>query len=140
MESLSSFGRAETGLSLNDHVMFEEMSATIRRRAKGVARRAIRDQLLRSIRLDRGIASVRNSVRGGAQSGSRDLDFHFGVHSMLPEVGMRYKLRSGSAMGLTIGAEGEVDFRFSVDRAGRADFSAGFDGEDTFHVGANIGF
>jgi hypothetical protein len=120
--------------------MFEEMSATIRRRAKGVARRAIRDQLLRSIRLDRGIASVRNSVRGGAKSEDRDLDFHFGVHSMLPEVGMRYKLRSGSAMGLTIGAAGEVDFRFRVDRAGRADFSAGFDGEDTFHVGANIGF
>lgn len=139
MESLASFHRAAgPGLGLRDHVLFEEMSDSVRRGAKRVTRKAVRNYLLEAVNLDRGIDRVREGIRG-APSAERDIDWHVGIHSMLPEVGMRYKLNHGSVR-FTVGAAGDAGFKFKDDRFERAEFSAVFDGDDTFFVRARLGF
>ena len=76
---------------------------------------------------------------GVALSAERDIDWHVGFHSMLPEVGMRYRLNHGSVR-FTVGAAGDAGFKFKDDRFERAEFSAVFDGDDTFYVRARLGF
>jgi hypothetical protein len=139
LESFSTFHQAaEPGVGLQDHVMFDEMTRTVRRGTKSVTRKAIRNYVLEAVRLDRGIDHVRESIRGSRHE-KRDLDFHFGVSHMLPELGMRLKSGAGT-MGFNVGIEGDAGLRFSANRFERAEFSISFDGEDTFKFRARLGF
>jgi hypothetical protein len=139
MESLASFHRAAgPGMGLRDHVLFNEMSDAVRRGAKRATRKAVRNYLLEAVNLDRGIDHVRQEIRG-VPSAERAIDWHVGFHHMLPEVGMRYRLNHGSVRFM-VGAAGDAGFRFRDDRFERAEFSAVFDGDDTFYVRARLGF
>jgi len=139
MESLASFHRAAgPGMGLRDHVLFDEMSDAVRRGAKRATRKAVRDYLLEAVHLDRGIDNVRREIRG-VPSAERNIDWHVGFHHMLPEVGMRYRLSHGSVRFM-VGAAGDAGFKFKDDRFERAEFSAVFDGDDTFYVRARLGF
>jgi hypothetical protein len=139
MESFASFRRAaEPGLGLRDHVLFAEMSDAVRRGAKHVTRKAVRDYLLEAAHLDRGIDHVRQEIRG-EPSAERRIDWHVGFHHTLPEVGMRYRLDHGSVR-FVVGATGDAGFRYRDNRFERAEFSAVFDGHDTFHVRVRLGF
>jgi hypothetical protein len=139
MESLASFHRAAVpGQGLRDHVLFEEMSDAVRRGAKRATRKAVRNYLLEAVNLDRGIDRVREGIRG-KPSAKRDIDWHVGIHSMLPEIGMRYRLNHGSVR-FVVGAEGDAGIKFKDNRFERAEFSAVFDGDDTFYVRARLGF
>jgi hypothetical protein len=139
MESLASFHRAVgPGMGLRDHVLFDEMSDAVRRGAERATRKALRNYLLDAVNLDRGIDHVRQEIRG-VPSAKRNVDWHVGFHHMLPEVGMRYRLNHGSVRFM-VGAGGDAGVKFSDDRFERAEFSATFDGDDTFYMRARLGF
>jgi hypothetical protein len=139
MESISTFDRvAEPGQGVHDHVLFDEMTDRVRRRAERQAKRAVKDYLIEAIRLDRGIDHVRQGV-DGPRSVSRDVDFRVGFHSMLPELDVKYRYGQGQ-LRFSIGTEGDVGIKFRSDRLGGASFSAGFDGDDTYRFGAYFGF
>lgn len=139
MESLASFHRAAgPGIGLRDHVLFDEMSDAVRRGAKRATRKAVREYLLEAVHLDRGIDRVRDGIRG-TPSAERDIDWHVGFCHMLPEVGMRYRFDHGSVRFI-VGAAGDAGLKFKDDRFERAEFSAVFDGDDTFYVRARLGF
>lgn len=139
MESLASFRRAaEPGQGLSDHVLFDEMSDAVRRGAERVTRKAVRNYLLEAVNLDRGIDHVREEIRG-APSAERNIDWHVGFHHTLPQVGMRYRLDHGSVR-FVVGAAGDAGVKFKDNRLERAEFSAIFDGDDTFYVRARLGF
>jgi hypothetical protein len=141
MESISTFERAaEPGQRLHDHVLFDEMTERVRSRTKRMAKRAVKDYLIESLRLDRSIERVRQDVGGGgARSVSRDLDIDVGIHSFLPELDVKYRYGHGQ-LRFSLGVEGDVGIRFRSDRIRGASFSAGFDGDDTYRFGAYFGF
>jgi hypothetical protein len=139
LESFATFDHAAgPGSGLHDHVMFEEMSAKVRRGAERVTRRAVKNYLLETIKLDKGIDSVRKGVRG-PRTGSRKMRFNFGFHSALPQVGVTKKVGQGS-LRFQVGAEGNFGVRFRNKRFERADVSAAFDGDDTVTIRAHLGF
>ena len=139
MESFAAFNHvAGPGNQLHDHVLFEEMSASVRHRAERVSRRAVKNYLLETINLDKSIDNVRDGIRG-PRTHPRKMRFDFGFHSALPQVGLKTKLGQGS-LRLRVGAEGDVALRFRNSRFERAEVSAAFDGDDTVVIRAHLGF
>ena len=139
MESLTTFKHAAgPGNQLRDHVMFEEMSESVRRGAERVTRRAVKNYLLDTINLDQSIDNVRNGIRG-PRTEPRKLRFDFGFHSAVPEVGVTTKLGQGS-LRFQAGMEGDFAVRFRNNRFERAQVSAYFDGDDSYVIRAHLGF
>jgi len=138
LESISSFQRAaEPARQLSDHVMFDEMTEIVRRGAERVTRRAVRDYMLRTIGLSRGIERVRASHAGAA--GDSRLRFRFGVHSMDPEVGVTYQ-RGHRALGFRLGTDGELGLHFRDHRFARTSLSVGIDPGDRVTLAARVDF
>jgi hypothetical protein len=139
LESFSSFRRvAGPGMGLRDHVLFDELTESVRRGAKSVTRKALRNYLLEAVNLDRGIDRLRSEIRGERRA-TRDVDFHVGFHHMLPEVGVRYRLGSRS-LRFSVGADGDVGVRLTTDRFANADVAVGFDGNDEFRIRTRFSF
>ena len=143
LESLSSYrSMAQPGHQLQDHVLFEQMKASVRRDVERMTRQAVKTYLMEAINLDRGIASVKTRIRGepsepGEQR--RSVHYRLGFHSGLPVVGMSYDAGPG-VMGLKVGADGAVGLTYRDSRMRQADFAVGFDGEDRFDVRALLAF
>jgi hypothetical protein len=139
MESISAFhNMARPGQPIHDHVMHAEMTASVRRGAERMVRRAARDYLLQAVRLDRPLLRMRTSIGPNTSRGD-DLKLKLGVHSMLPVVGMQYRNNVG-ALDVSVGATGAVGLRFRPNRFQGAQISAGFDGDDVFQIRARMGF
>jgi len=139
MESFTALDHsAGPGNELRDHVMFEQMSESVRYGAERVTRRAVKKYLLESIKLDQSIDNVRNEIRG-PRTEPRKMRFDFGFHSALPQVGVTTKLGQGS-LRFRFGAEGDVAVRFRNYRFERAEVSASYDGDDTVFFRAHLGF
>jgi hypothetical protein len=139
MESISAFHHTvQPGQTIRDHIMYSNMTDSVRRNAERMVRRAARDYLLEAVRLDRSLNRVRRSV-GSKTPRTDDLSFKLGVHSMLPVVGVQYRNDAG-ALDVSVGASGSVGLRFRPQRFQGTQISVGFDGDDVFRIRARVGF
>jgi hypothetical protein len=136
MESLTAFGMlSQPGDGLQDHAMFEELRDKIRRRGDRVARRALRDQLLEMTGFDRGFGDT-----GAGRADAKTMRFTFGVHSMRPEVGVRYSVGQAN-FRFHVDTSGELGVGLSRRGAGRAGVAASYEpGDDSFRIRARLGF
>ena len=140
LESLSAYRRvAQPGHQLQDHVLFDQLAASVRRDVERMTRKAVKNYFLETINLDRGIARVKIRVRGEPGEQRSSMRFRLGFHSRLPVVGMSYNTGPGQ-MSLKVGADGAVGLHYRDRRMKQADFSAGFDGEDRFEIRALLAF
>jgi hypothetical protein len=143
LESLSAYRRiAQPGHQQQDHVLFDQLKANVRRDVERLTRQAVKSYLMQAINLDRGIASVKTRIRGEpGEPGERRSSVHYrvGFHGGLPVVGMSYDTGPG-VMGLKVGADGAVGVTYRDRRMRQADFSAGFDGKDRFEIRAHLAF
>ena len=146
LESLSAYRRiAQPGHQQQDHVLFDQLKANVRRDVERLTRQAVKSYLMQAINLDRGIASVKTRIRGEpgepGEPGERRSSVHYrvGFHGGLPVVGMSYDTRTG-VMGLKVGADGAVGVTYRDRRMRQADFSAGFNGKDRFEIRAHLAF
>jgi hypothetical protein len=131
---------------VNDHVLYEMMVERVERGVEKATRRALTGELLENTSLGTFLARFDRRSRGdalGAAAGSSRLadrtDFGLRVHSGLPQVEMRYRMKQ-SVLGLNFGADGGIRFDIGDRRTDRARVTVGYDGDDTFQVGARIGF
>ncbi len=139
LESLSAYRRiAQPGHQLQDHVLFDQLAANVRRDVERMTRKAVKNYLLEVINLDRGIDSIKTQIRGEPAERS-SMRFRLGFHSRLPVVGVSYDTGPGE-MGLKVGADGAVGLHYRDSRMKQADFSASFDGEDRFEIRALLAF
>lgn len=142
MESLTTFESvAGPGTSLEHHVLYDEMTDSIRRGAERVTRKALKNYLLNSLRIDQGIDNVRQGVRGApstSTSTSSRWRYQFGVHSLSPEVAVRYRMKQNSVR-FKLNAEGEMGVRVNTSRFEGASVNAWYDG-DRLEIGASLGF
>jgi len=135
LESLAAFDRlSQPGTALQDHAMFEELRDKILRRGDRVTRRALRDHLLEMTGLDQSFSSGRS---GGHEP--RPMRFTFGVHSLRPQVGVKYRV-GVAAVRFHVDSGGELGVGFSRRGTHRAGISATFDGRDQIGLRARLGF
>ena len=139
LESLSAYHRVvEPGHQLQDHVLFDQLAANVRRDVERMTRKAVKNYLMEVINLDRGIDSLKSRVRG-EPTGRRSMHFRLGFHSQLPVVGVKFDAGPGE-LGLKVGADGAVGLHYNAGPYNQADFSANFDGEDRFEIRARLAF
>jgi hypothetical protein len=134
-----------SGAAPFDDPQFDEMTRSIEHQVERATRRAVKDILLESFEFERRIDDLQGRAlqADGASPGTaparRRLGFDVGVHSGEPQVQMRYRLPAG-VLKLRISTDRTVGLQFGGDRAGHARFSAGFDGDDTFHFAVRAAF
>ena len=147
MESLSAMDQMHQtmglGGELGDQVLADEMSRAVERGVRRATRRAIRDFVLEATDIERRIMGWGPAMKlDSALSGSgrkKRLDFDFGIHSFLPDVAMRYRVRHG-ALKFSVDAGGRLGIRYNDERLGRMEIRAGFDGDDEFRLNCKLGF
>jgi len=139
LESLSAYRRvAGPGYQLQDHVLFDQLTANVRRDVERITRKAVKNYFMEAINLDRGIDSIKMRVRG-ERGERRGMRFRLGFHSQLPVMGVSCDTGPGK-LGLKVGADGAVGIHYRDSRMRQADFSASFDGEDRFEIRAHLEF
>ena len=135
LESLAAFDLlSQPGTGMQDHAMFEELRETILRRGNRVTRRALRDQLLELTGLDQSF-----STGGAPAAAPRPMRFTFGIHSLRPEIGLKYNL-GAAAFRFHVDTAGELGVRFSRRGANRAGVAVTFDGSNQYTLRARLGF
>lgn len=143
LESLSAFQRvSEPGQRLQEHMLFEQLTASVRRDIERVARKAVKNYLIDVINLDRGIDSIKSRVRGESVERVErrgGMGYRLGFHSGLPVVGVSYDAGPGK-IGVKVSADGAVGLRYRDSRMRQADFSASFDGDERFEIRALLAF
>ncbi len=138
LESFATFGlQAAPGSRLSDHVLFDELSESVRRGAERTTRRVVRDYLFRASNLDRGIDQARAGIFGSSEP--RNLRFTFGVHSMNPEVGLERRVGQ-QVLRFVIEPTGDVSLRLRGARFERSEVAVRYDGDDTFTLRARLAF
>ena len=122
--------------SMSDHVLFDQLNEQVRSGAKSATRRTVRNYLLETMGLERGLDRMREGLGGSA---GKALDFRFGIHSADPEVGLRYRMQPGS-LRLDMRLDGMMGVHFRFADMERAEIGAVYDGDDQVEVRARLGF
>jgi hypothetical protein len=135
LESFAAFDLLSSpGTGLREHALFETMSDKIKHDGKRVTSRALRDQLVEMTGLDRAFSDDRPG--GGPGRAAR---FTFGIHSLTPEVGVKYRVGS-AAFRFHVDTSGELGLSLAGGGDTRSGISATFDGGDRYMIRARLGF
>jgi hypothetical protein len=124
---------------LDDFVLFDELTNAVGRRAEKATRRAVKEYLLETTPLGRGLIRLksggRRDIAGGIPaarptSSRRDaLSFGLTVSHNLPEVQARYDIMRGT-LRVGVRADGSVGFSLDHEKLARTRLWFGYDAED----------
>ena len=124
---------------LDDFVLFDELTEAVGRRAEKATRRAVKEYLLESTPLGRGVLRLKSGGRrdmaGGipaapkTRSGRDALSFGLSVSHNLPEVQARYDILRGT-LRVGVRADGSVGVSLEHEKLARTRLWVGYDAED----------
>jgi hypothetical protein len=139
LESLSALQlTGMPGVEIEDQVLYGEKFAAVQAFAERATKKAVKHYLLESATIDRTIEDVKSVVRDGSDERGKT-HWDFGVHSGLPEVGLRYGMGE-SAIRFRVSGEGKINLQFRRLDMRHAEFNVGYDGDGGYQVGYIVAF
>ncbi len=151
LQSLQGMTRSDGPNHLLDEDAFhDQMTEAVRHGVTRASRKAAKDFLLETTRLEDKIDAMRDRRRDrrqadavGAPGASEDdpsrFDFDVRFHSAMPQVVMRYDMSRGD-MKFVVDPQGSVKVRYRSETLGRAEIQADFDGDDSYRLVCRFGF
>ena len=126
------------GARPEDHMLYDELSDSVRHGAERASRKAIKRYLIEASTIERRLDNIKAEI-GGTRLESKKIGFDVGFHHALPRVSMKYGVGHGWVK-FRMGATGAVGIQYKNLRMGHTEIFAGYDGDDNYELRYRLGF